>query len=68
MAARFALTSCVFHVTAGGFDDYMTIGAQRDSASAVVLQAPTLFSTTPLAYGQAPHALVDYLAVRPAGP
>jgi hypothetical protein len=68
MANRYATQSMVVHVTSLGTDDYIHIGAMRDSASAVVVQAPALFQAAPLAYGQIPHALVDYLAARPGGP
>ena len=69
MAARYALQS--FTATVAGppvHDDYVTMGALRDSASQTVVAAPAMFGTVPLAYGQAPHALVDYLVTRTAGP
>jgi hypothetical protein len=69
MAARYALQSFVIRVA--GVDDYVTIGALRDSASAQVTGTPASYwSTVPLTLAQVGGcgSLVGYMLARPAGP
>ena len=69
MAARYALANAVVHVTATGTDDWLWQGALRGSASAIVTQAPGLFTAVQLTAGTQIHPrLLGYLAQYPAGP
>jgi hypothetical protein len=69
VAARYALQSFHFHNATSGHDEYVHLGALRDSTTAAVTQYPAMFGTVPLdtATGLDPK-LKEYLKVHPGGP
>lgn len=68
MSAMYATTSFSIFVTATGVTDTLQVGDQRDSADAVVVQAPSLFTATPPTAAQVGGTESGYLAVNPGGP
>jgi hypothetical protein len=70
MAARYALQSFWWHNTVSGHDEFVNIGALRDTAHQAVVQVPAMFSTTPLAVGVTgiDPKLGEYLKVHGGGP
>lgn len=68
MAARYALTNIWYHNTSTGKDEYVHIGALRDSTHQSVVQLPALFTTSPLTTGAIHPNVVQYLLANPAGP
>lgn len=49
MAARYAKQAFWVRRSSDGKEEFVGLGALRDSTSAVVVQCPTLFQNTPLA-------------------
>jgi hypothetical protein len=70
MAARYALGSFWWHNTSSGHDEFVNIGALRDTTHQAVVQRPEQFTTTPLVVGQTgiDPKLGEYLKVHGGGP
>jgi hypothetical protein len=68
MAARYCLTQLHYHNTVSGKDEYVHIGALRDSAHQSVVQNPSLFQSAPLTTAQIHPNLVQFLLTHTAGP
>jgi hypothetical protein len=68
MASRYCLTQLHYHNTVTGRDEYVHIGALRDSAHQSVVQNPGSFTTSPLTTAQVHPNLVQYLLAHSAGP
>ena len=70
MAARYCTASFFFHNATTGHEDFVMLGALRDSAAQAVVQYPGMFTATvpdPAATGIDPR-LHGYLKVHPGGP
>ncbi len=71
MAARYALQSFFFRNTSTNHEEFVHIGALRDSATQAVVQYPGMFGTVPLtatvAAGLDPKT-AEFLKVHPGGP
>lgn len=70
MAARYCTTSFFFRNTVTNHEEFVHLGALRDSTSQAVVQYPGMFSTVvpdPVATGIDPK-LAGYLKVHPGGP
>lgn len=69
MAARYCLVSFWFHNTVSGHDEFVNLGALRDTTHQAVVQYAAMFGTTQpgTATGLDPK-LAEYLKVHPGGP
>jgi len=67
MAARYALQQFVFHNSVSGSEEFVPLGAQRDSVtSQAFLQSPAAYwSTTPLATPALTGVYAAYLTAYP---
>ena len=68
MSAVFALSDFSIYVTATGLTDTLQTGDQRDSADAVVVQAPQLFTAVAPSAATVTGVEEGYLAQDPGGP
>lgn len=68
MSAVYAVDSFSIFVSALGHDDVLQVGDRRDSADAVVLQAPQLFSAVPPTAATVTGVQEGYLTQDPFGP
>jgi len=71
MAPRYALAQFSTHVAAlaggAGADDFVDLGAQRDSAHPTVVQCPTMFTATPPTAASVGPLQFAYLQQYPSG-
>lgn len=69
MAARYALLSFHFHNATSGRDEFVSIGALRDTTHQAVVQYPAMFGAAQLdtATGLDPK-MKEYLKVHGGGP
>jgi hypothetical protein len=68
MAARYALGSFWWHNTSSGHDEFVNIGALRDTTHQAVVQRPEMFSASPLDVPAIDPKLKEYLKVHGGGP
>jgi hypothetical protein len=71
MAARYATSSFWFHNVTSGHDEFVHLGALRDTTTAVVTQYPAMFSVSALTVttaGGLDPKLGEYLKVHGGGP
>lgn len=70
MAARYALQSFHFHNASTGHDEFVHIGALRDTTHQAVVQYAAMFSSTPLVVGQTglDPKTGEYLKIHAGGP
>ena len=70
MAARYSLQSFFFRNTTTNHEEYVHIGALRDSTTQAVVQYPGMFGTVPLVASQTglDPKTSEYLKVHPGGP
>ncbi len=68
MAARYALASFWWHNTSPSRDEFVDLGALRDSTSAVVTAYPAMFSASQLDTPALDPKRKEYLKVHSGGP
>ena len=68
MAARYALGSFWWHNTSSGHDEFVELGALRDTTHQAVVQRPEMFSSTQLDTPALSPGRKEYLKVHGGGP
>jgi hypothetical protein len=68
MAARYCTVSFWWRNTGTNRDEYVDLGALRDSTTAVVIAYPGMFSSTQLDTPALDPKRKEYLKVHPGGP
>jgi len=68
VAARYALSSFWWHNTSPARDEFVDLGALRDSTSAVVVAYPAMFSAAQLDTPAVDPKRKEYLKGHPGGP
>ena len=68
MAARYCTVSFHFRNTVTGHEEFVDLGALRDSASQAVTQYPGMFAVSPLDVPALDPKRKEYLKVHPGGP
>jgi hypothetical protein len=68
MAARYALSSFWWHNTSTARDEYVNLGALRDTTHQAVVQRPEMFTATQLDTPDLNPRLKEYLKVHGGGP
>jgi hypothetical protein len=68
MAARYALGSFWWHNASSGHDEFVNIGALRDTTHQAVVQRPEQFTATMLDVPAIDPKLKEYLKVHGGGP
>ena len=68
MAARYATSSFWWHNAGTNREEYVHLGALRDSTTAVVTAYPAMFTTVQLDVPALDPKLKEYLKVHPGGP